>query len=679
MKLVYIWINESMNKDIYGTPILGKLDLNFSNAINVKYVESENKLHIDINNESELKNFYSTDENISCVKQINCIVGSNGVGKTTLLRHILDTECLPESSEYPSWKTIQIYENKEDNFSILTNINDLKFVCSDQNNIFKIVSPFEKANDEYSKMSKIFLSNDQYAAINGSYFSTAAEKVAFTPYDLNVLKTNFYELCGNKQQSIYNNTFSYRYNEQLVKNKRSYQLQSIFDLMLLKRVMATGKADKFDYFKNFKIRAAGRLEVIGTDLPRVQFRLNDIWDKQRNDIILKGEKALRIIEKDNNVSFDILGYDSIRLYFIFEKMKEARSFDEEKTNIPDTLRFWLAFEICLVLLEIPDECNNSIDKVVEKIVGSDIQSLLNYLEAYIVNSNSNQIYDYEKEKYSIRKKEEYDYFVLAKDSINQLEKIITKHLDKNTAIFEARHSVSLLDFINEQIVLKKSFVLKHFLVDGLAFSSGERAFLNIYSWLNASVYLNKLFPSLNRISLHENILLLIDEPDLYCHPKWQKKMIKELIDMCTILFEEKNVQLIYSTHSPITLSDVRGGDTVVLKKCENKIEIVNGKAKTESFAANIYDLYKNDYILDDFIGDFAKAKIDEAIKSIYNVYIKIRNRFVFKNGNELISEKENIKYLSAKKIVEIIGEPILKNKLLEMINYIDRNIEEEAL
>ena len=60
-------------------------------------------------------------------------------------------------------------------------------------------------------------------------------------------------------------------------------------------------------------------------------------------------------------------------------------------------------------------------------------------------------------------------------------------------------------------------------------SSGERAILNLFSWI---VFL----PQYRKIrygklgGLRDNILLLIDELDLYCHPAWQQKLIYYLLE-----------------------------------------------------------------------------------------------------------------------------------------------------
>ena len=52
-------------------------------------------------------------------------------------------------------------------------------------------------------------------------------------------------------------------------------------------------------------------------------------------------------------------------------------------------------------------------------------------------------------------------------------------------------------------------------------SSGERAMQNMFSWLTLIPKLDKIM-SIERETT-QNMLLLIDEIDLYSHPEWQRR------------------------------------------------------------------------------------------------------------------------------------------------------------
>ena len=60
-------------------------------------------------------------------------------------------------------------------------------------------------------------------------------------------------------------------------------------------------------------------------------------------------------------------------------------------------------------------------------------------------------------------------------------------------------------------------------------SSGERALMNFMSRVLFASLIDKFMPE-SQFKLQDNVLLLIDEIDLYLHPEWQRRIIFELID-----------------------------------------------------------------------------------------------------------------------------------------------------
>ena len=63
-------------------------------------------------------------------------------------------------------------------------------------------------------------------------------------------------------------------------------------------------------------------------------------------------------------------------------------------------------------------------------------------------------------------------------------------------------------------------------------------------------------------------LLLIDEIDLHLHPKWQRK----LLDF--INTKLPNMQVIVTTHSPLTAQQAGDGELYALKKVKGKVELI---------------------------------------------------------------------------------------------------------
>ena len=147
----------------------------------------------------------------------------------------------------------------------------------------------------------------------------------------------------------------------------------------------------------------------------------------------------------------------------------------------------------------------------------------------------------------------------------------------------------------------------------------------------------------------DNIVLLVDEIETAMHLEWSRRLIKILINNLSEILEDegkgRKIQLIFTTHSPYMLSDIKPGNVIMLEK-NQATGYSEGKVLQNTFAKNIQEIMK-DNLIDNIYGDFALAKIDSMI-SILNGEVQEGN------DEELLKE------------IHLISEPILRNKLLEM-------------
>lgn len=79
------------------------------------------------------------------------------------------------------------------------------------------------------------------------------------------------------------------------------------------------------------------------------------------------------------------------------------------------------------------------------------------------------------------------------------------------------------------------------------------------------------------------IVFLLDEADLGFHPEWKKRYINALTTTLPILINSlkdkiKNIQIIFATHDPLTLSDIPNTNVVYLKKNQLQLKFYQ-KAK----------------------------------------------------------------------------------------------------
>lgn len=155
---------------------------------------------------------------------------------------------------------------------------------------------------------------------------------------------------------------------------------------------------------------------------------------------------------------------------------------------------------------------------------------------------------------------------------------------------------------HESFLTERFFDLRysHDLMHDSRLSSGELNLLNLFSrirnaWVkDADPTSNERMPS----------LLILDEVEVGYHPEWQRRFISRLVHfMAALATPDKPVQVIYTTHSPITLSDMP-------KQCVNFLRLAyedketSGKTigewsnRRQTFGENIFSLYRDSFFLD---------------------------------------------------------------------------------
>lgn len=180
-------------------------------------------------------------------------------------------------------------------------------------------------------------------------------------------------------------------------------------------------------------------------------------------------------------------------------------------------------------------------------------------------------------------------------------------------------------------------------------SSGEQQL--IHSIQSVIYHINNLqsvhLSSIKRTS-YKNVCILYDEIELYFHPEYQQKFVKELLRALERLYIDKieAINILFSSHSPFILSDIPSSNILKLKK--GKIE--PNKLNDQTFGANINDILANDFFLTNgFMGEFVKDKINYVIDFI--------------SENSTIDDE---KAESIKEIIELIGEPLIRSELREL-------------
>lgn len=231
--------------------------------------------------------------------------------------------------------------------------------------------------------------------------------------------------------------------------------------------------------------------------------------------------------------------------------------------------------------------------------------------------------------------------VFVEFKVNEYEKIlkIIKEYEKLTSSFKGT-------------IQHNNFRILNFYPDK-KFSTGEKSLLDFFSSLN--------YFSINKTdhqNKHENYLLLLDEPELGYHALWKKKFIEALVKVVPIIFKDleklPKVQIIFTTHDALTLSDIPNYNIILIDKDLKKVLSLSETLDKKAFGGNITDILSDSFFVGDgLIGDYAKNKIQDVIEYINDETIRSEKKWI--TSHEV-----------AKKVIDQIGEPYLNEKLNDM-------------
>lgn len=163
-------------------------------------------------------------------------------------------------------------------------------------------------------------------------------------------------------------------------------------------------------------------------------------------------------------------------------------------------------------------------------------------------------------------------------------------------------------------------------IEWLGISSGHKAYLNLFASLYTELKYSKL----------GNLLLCIDEGDLYLHPKWQVEFFNRLLNILPEIYNGK-IQLILTSHSPFLLSDLPNPNITILDNNES----INGvDLEINTFGGNLYDLYSKPFFLENKrTSEFAFNKIEELIKRINKKSLTKKDKEEIKQINNFLGDE----------------------------------------
>ncbi|QLY81238.1 AAA family ATPase [Clostridium intestinale] len=392
----------------------------------------------------------------------------------------------------------------------------------------------------------------------------------------------------------------------------------------------------------------------------IDFCYNQIEEELKSDL---GSKIEEYEEQSNNIINEIK--ENIQIYFSkdFLNLKEAKSIIKDVfTQVNRKLKSKEYFNPVII--------RDSIERCIEDnsyttINENNIITLLEEILKYYFNRNIKYLKEKIDKKLQVVQKRKYEIvryieFIYVLDSLDS-SWIVLKNSER--LIIELnKHNINILNrFIKHYYGINFWGYYNFRWLNGLEedrriLSSGEESMIKMYSRFY-SIFRdidNDGFVKINK--KNKSILILMDEPEIYLHPEWQVKLISNLIEYFNEVYKGYNVQLIITSNTPFLISDLPSDNVILLEKvklmdsknfqvkiCENTL--------SKTFGQNIHTLLKKSFFMETTFGEFSRKKIKEVIEVL--------------NSNEKMTEN---KRNDIEKIINILGEPLIKNKLLEMFN-----------
>ena len=594
------------------------LTLNFGGEYLYSFKEIDERLIISRKkNEKYIPNFFNISESGSKIELLSAIVGKNGVGKSSILDII--RSIFSKSDGFTHNKVVVLVEIE----------GETRVLCSTTSHrCFLEENPFDEIRqvNERESYQSIYYSPHFDLKYNSNFYELDKYDISLDEY----IKEDLDEIDKKGTNGL---GWKYKLHQEL-KFKNTLRIIEFMSSMSFKKVLEHFKLSEYDkvdlifrdlslddrfwntpsQFRGIITQIKEKLEEEGRDWYKIQ-NFDENNNVTNQDEVNKYILKIFIIRSILSVICRMLEEDAGNFYLEEGEVEKEELFTNKKLSAEHL--FFLFLENSYVNRgrknKIFDEklyyqLFNEIDKVLLPI--SNPRDVTNQ----IIHTKLNDI---------------KPIIDLHRKCVRNLVAYFKKNEDKNLNLYE---------FISINVYKNMS--------------SGEFAILNFFSKL---YFFLKTKPT--TLFNKKNFILLLDEADLGLHPMWKKRFINTILKSIPYFFEglnsKPNLQIILTTHDPLTLSDIPKHNVIFLEKPEEgKCQISSRVQKT--FGANITDLLADSFFLEKgLIGDFALKKINDVID------------WINKNKNKTKISKRKLIYY--KKVIELIDERVIKLKLSEMI------------
>lgn len=664
MKLLYIHIEEDYKHIKAGGYYFDKE----FNVIDFDPTDGQRKITLETN-----PNYHNPfNQNIN---NISCIVGKNGVGKTTFFELIiapllwrLDGPLLENKIH------LLYYDEIEENFYIQSYINKsnhwVLYLDGEKRNIFK-----NKKNDSI----KINIESiSEYRSVFPYQMNIIFHSLS--PFDriYDLLKLQLSD-ASHGQIEHYRKRLKYIGTRPIEKNETIYEYMTLINL----------------------------ISILLDNNSKIMFS-NLGYEYGNIEISMANEEFELAINIPEFTSFKDESKEILERFFteeLYMELKEKLSFYLIANSINED--FFKELLLKSIKIDTPEKFLYFLSKIVEKNQSTiSSETIIETIYEYLSNLNLpeqikrictsenykflTEIFENKEDLLTIDKFSDKEYL---KERVNSPEFLkILKYLKKLA--------------IRNLIKFKMNLLKNDESFDYFRLSSGEKTllsyFANILGRIRELDDIQAEDPTYNHVA-NKSYLILIDEVELHLHPEWQRNFIKQLNEFFTYSNQSKKFQFVIASHSPFIVTDIYD---------ENIIYLGENNPDTKTFGGNIFDIFKDDFYVRNTIGSFSEGIIKDLSEIIYILFAikkahNENNFFILREYLDLMyetseKEEENRKlleeletFLQVKndskfsklstnrflplkedsmhefdKIKNNIGEEVVREHLNKMLNYI---------
>ena len=169
--------------------------------------------------------------------------------------------------------------------------------------------------------------------------------------------------------------------------------------------------------------------------------------------------------------------------------------------------------------------------------------------------------------------------------------------------------------------------------------AGATSFL--FMWAQLFDFLGRYAPPGHLAHTTEtgSVVVFFDEAELSLHPDKQRRFVEDAIRFFERMAHGVKYHLIIATHSPLILSDIPSGN----------VSAMDGSSLPETFASNIFDLYRLHFVMKNgTIGAFAARKLNAVLNKL--------------NGNAMCGISDD-----DRRTIDLIGDARLKRYFCDRV------------